>query len=156
GRYLRLRELFTPVRDSWHQFRVLTARYVELVLGDRRGLRLLLLQAPIVAVFLLVGFVNKDFRRPMPIPRELTAEERKMLTALQAVDKLLDEDVHLDPKQKKALRAVKFQYKADGLPMTLSGTQVLGLLRRLRNKKLDPEQEKLLEGVQFTLDHEGE
>src|SRR5205823_6606148 len=56
ARHLRARALLAPVRDAWHQFRVLTARYAELVTADRRGLVLLLLQAPIVAAFLLVGF----------------------------------------------------------------------------------------------------
>ena len=59
--YLHFRQLLTPLLDQWRQFRVLTARYVELILGDRRGLALLLLQAPIVALVVLLGFWNMPF-----------------------------------------------------------------------------------------------
>ncbi len=60
--YLHFWQLLTPILDQWRQFRVLTARYVELLLGDRRGLVLLLLQAPIVAVVILIGFWDMPFR----------------------------------------------------------------------------------------------
>ena len=62
ARYLRIRKLFSPVLDMSHQFRVLTVRYLELIAGDRRGLRLLLLQAPLVAVFLLLTVIGTLFR----------------------------------------------------------------------------------------------
>jgi ABC-type multidrug transport system ATPase subunit len=69
----------------WHQFRVLTARYAELMWSDRRSLRLMLLQAPIVAVVVLLGFLGKPYDRTMPIPRELEPEERQALTAVNEV-----------------------------------------------------------------------
>jgi ABC-type multidrug transport system ATPase subunit len=72
----------------WHQFRVLTARYADLIRSDRRNLRLLLLQAPVVAIVLLLGFVNKPYDGVMPVLRPLDASERK---ALEAVDSLLSE-----------------------------------------------------------------
>ena len=59
---LRTREWLRPIRLALHQFVVLTVRYLDLVISDPRGLRLLLLQAPIVAVFLLAGFIDKDFQ----------------------------------------------------------------------------------------------
>jgi ABC-type multidrug transport system ATPase subunit len=69
----------------WHQFRVLTARYAELMWGDRRSFRLLMLQAPIVAVVILLGFLGKPYDKQMPIPRELEPEERQALEAVAEV-----------------------------------------------------------------------
>jgi ABC-type multidrug transport system ATPase subunit len=156
ARGLRFRELFAPVREAWHQFRVLTTRYVELIAGDRRGLRLLLLQAPIVAVFLLVGFVNKDFTQPMPLLRELKAEERRMLTALRALDQLVDSDARLTPEQQKALRKVRVKGEVGGLPATVDATQLLRLLQRVQRDELPADQRKALEGARFTVDVDGE
>src|SRR5262249_19281075 len=46
-----------PPRTPWlHQFRVLTRRYIDLLWADHRSARLLVLQAPIVAAFVLLGF----------------------------------------------------------------------------------------------------
>ncbi|HVS35533.1 MAG TPA: ATP-binding cassette domain-containing protein [Gemmataceae bacterium] len=84
--YLHFRQLLTPLFDQWRQFRVLTARYVELILGDRRGLALLLLQAPIVGLVMLLGFWNMSFHSVVsPFDMyigpdgELTADARAML-----------------------------------------------------------------------------
>jgi ABC-type multidrug transport system ATPase subunit len=90
----------------WHQFRVLTVRYAELLWCDRRSLRLLLLQAPMVALFLLLGFVHRPYARPILIPRPLNEAERK---ALQGVVRLLDHlppDHRLTPAQLDALRRI--------------------------------------------------
>ncbi len=63
ARYLQFQQqLLTPLLDQWRQFRVLTARYVELVWGDRRSFSLLFLQAPVVAFILLIGFWTMPFR----------------------------------------------------------------------------------------------
>jgi ABC-type multidrug transport system ATPase subunit len=88
-RVLRLRALFAPLKDTWHQVRVLTARYIELIRGDARSLRLLLWQAPLVAFFLLVGFLGQNFRGTLPVPRELNASERRVLAAMVALDHLV-------------------------------------------------------------------
>src|SRR5205823_6053514 len=80
ARYLKVRAWFSPILDLWHQFRVLTARYIELVVSDRRSLRLLLLQAPIVAVFLLIGFVKKPFDETIS-PLDMFATKDGELTA---------------------------------------------------------------------------
>ena len=37
GGMLRLREWLEPVKETWHQFRVLTGRYLELIWSDKRG-----------------------------------------------------------------------------------------------------------------------
>jgi hypothetical protein len=83
SRYLKTRELVQPVLDSWRQFVVLSFRYADLILGDRRNLGLLALQAPLVAVFLLIGFANKPYDRQVPVPRALTADERDALTQVK-------------------------------------------------------------------------
>ncbi len=73
-RYLKARELLRPVSDAWRQFRVLTQRYTELILGDRRSLSLLFMQAPLVALFLLLGFVDKPYADDILAPRKLSVE----------------------------------------------------------------------------------
>jgi hypothetical protein len=65
-----------PRPPAWHQFRVLVARYAELVWSDRRSLVLLLLQAPIVAFFVLLGFAGTPFEQPIVAPRPLEPIER--------------------------------------------------------------------------------
>jgi ABC-type multidrug transport system ATPase subunit len=81
--YLKARERLTPLLDAWRQLRVLTARYAELILGDRRSLGLLWLQAPIVAVFLLLGFANKPYGDEVLAPRRLDDTERAALEAVK-------------------------------------------------------------------------
>ncbi|HEY7313104.1 MAG TPA: ATP-binding cassette domain-containing protein, partial [Gemmataceae bacterium] len=150
ARYLRVRKVLSPLLDSWHQFRVLTGRYVELICSDRRGLRLLLLQAPLVAVFLLIGFVNKDYRSEVPMPRPLTDSERRMLTLLRGVGQLLASD-QLAPQQRrlleqlrqpemddrmKALRDARFTMNVDGEPTTVTGSELIDAMHGLREAKI--------------------
>jgi ABC-type multidrug transport system ATPase subunit len=61
----------------WHQFMVLTTRYAELLARDRHSLRLLLLQAPVVAFFILLGFIDKPYQEEVLAPRRLTAAEQE-------------------------------------------------------------------------------
>ncbi len=82
ARYLKARELLRPVSDAWRQFRVLTQRYGELILGDRRSLSLLFLQAPLVALILLLGFANKPYADDVLAPRKLGEGERATLKAI--------------------------------------------------------------------------
>jgi hypothetical protein len=152
--YLRWRERLRPVLETWHQFRVLTHRYVELVLGDRRGLRLLALQAPIVAVFLLVGFIHKEYTRPMPLLRPLTEGERRTLLVMRGLGTLLEEDRPLTPEQRKALAQIKVE--AAGMPAKLDGNRVVDILRWLQHKKLTAEQKTTLEEVDFTVHVDGD
>jgi ABC-type multidrug transport system ATPase subunit len=156
GRALRFREWLAPVREGWHQFRVLTARYVELILRDSRGLRLLLLQAPMVALFLLVGFIRKDFMQPVPDLRELTTDERRMLIASRALAALVDGDTELTADQKGKLRQVRVKGEVSGLPATMDATQLIRVLRRLKRDELLPEQREALETAKFTVDVDGE
>jgi ABC-type multidrug transport system ATPase subunit len=94
SRYLLLREFLRPISDLWHQFRVLTARYVELTLADRRSLRLFWLQAPIVAIFILLGFTNKPYTERLKVlpSRNLNEDERGAVESLQSVLVNLGED----------------------------------------------------------------
>jgi ABC-type multidrug transport system ATPase subunit/pSer/pThr/pTyr-binding forkhead associated (FHA) protein len=151
ARYLHARKLLAPVLDSWHQFRILTKRYVELTCGDRRGLRLLLLQAPLVAVFLLIGFINKDYRGEVPLPRPLTDSERRLLTLVQGIDELLAgnqltpaqrraleqlRQPALDAAQTESLRASRFTLNVHGEPTTVTGGELIDAARRLRESKI--------------------
>jgi ABC-type multidrug transport system ATPase subunit len=155
SRTLRARELFSPLLELLHQFRVLTARYVELVAGDRRGLGMLLLQAPIVALFLLVGFAGKNYHDRLLLPRPLEPSERRMLAMLQGLDGVLSDKSDLDKDQSKALRRVKFKVEMGGVPMTMDGTEMFKTLRRLRQQSMQPVQREALEEAQFTFDSEG-
>jgi ABC-type multidrug transport system ATPase subunit len=70
----------------WHQFRVLTRRYAELLWGDRRSMVLLWLQAPVVALILLIGFSGKPFQARLPKLRHLNPEETKLLVLLRGIE----------------------------------------------------------------------
>src|SRR5262249_7375912 len=71
----------------WDQFRILVARYLELIGRDRNGLRLLFLQAPIVAIVILCGFVNKPYEEKILVPRRLEPGERETLVQLAEMQK---------------------------------------------------------------------
>jgi ABC-type multidrug transport system ATPase subunit len=120
ARYLRVREWFSPVIDLWHQFRVLTARYVELVLGDRRSFRLLLLQAPIVAVFLLAGFIKKPFDE-----------------TISPLDMFVNKDGEPTKETVDLLKKFQVTSKIEGLPGTLDGVQLVLLFRQIEKKYPD-------------------
>jgi ABC-type multidrug transport system ATPase subunit len=147
--YLRWRERLRPVHETWHQFRVLTHRYVDLVLGDPRGLRLLALQAPIVAVFLLLGFVQKEYTRTMPLLRDMTESERRSLMVMRGLDQLLSEKQPLTPDQRKALSQIKVQVL--GMKGGLDGNRVVTILRELQRQNLTEEKKAFLEEVHFTV-----
>jgi hypothetical protein len=93
--------MLPPVRRKshpplWHQFRVLTARYVELLFRDRGNLRLLSLQAPVVAFFILLGFLNKPYDEKMLAPRTMQPDEKKLMETFgRLARKAFDQ---LDPK----------------------------------------------------------
>jgi ABC-type multidrug transport system ATPase subunit len=117
ARYLRVRKLLSPVEDAWHQFRVLTARYLDLIRGDRRGLRLLLLQAPVVGLFLLVGFLHKPF------------QER-----VSAVDVFVGRDGELTPEARELVLGLRSEVKLGGRTFHLDGAEALDLFKQLRAK----------------------
>jgi len=151
GRALRLREFLTPLEDAWHQFRVLTARYVELILGDPRGLRLLLLQAPIVALFLLVGFADKQYQSEVTWVRPLDEHERQTLLALQAVGNLLDPGRQPDETQLDQLKKAGLEVNIAGNQLTLNGADVVPVLRLLHRLPLPIDQKKILESISLKI-----
>jgi hypothetical protein len=134
------------VWESAHQFRVLTARYVELIWRDRRGLRLLLLQAPVVAAFLLLGFLGQDYRSPMPILRRLTADERHTLEALRGLNEAVEKG-RLSDEQRAALREVRLA--AGQPPLDLGADALLSALGKLARDELTDEQAAALGSARF-------
>jgi ABC-type multidrug transport system ATPase subunit len=103
----------TARQPLWHQFRVLTARYAELIWRDGRGFRLLLMQAPIVAIFILLGFVGKDYEKKLPVPRALKPEERDTLTKVAKVLERVPDYTKLTEKQRAALQAINLSREGD-------------------------------------------
>jgi hypothetical protein len=100
----RAMELIKPGSEGWHQFKVLTRRYAELVWADPRSLRLLFLQAPIVALFLLVGFLHKPYQQETPSARRLTEQERQYIQQARDARRLGKE---LKPEQTQALKMLR-------------------------------------------------
>jgi ABC-type multidrug transport system ATPase subunit len=154
GKSLPLRKFFRPVIESGYQFNVLLFRYLELTFGDARGRRLLLLQAPLVAFFLLLGFVGKPFNRPMPILRPLDESERRTLMVLRGLGEMLDERHPLTPEQREALR--KVQLNLPGLDTEVDGSGLVGLLRKVQGESLTAAQKTALEEIGLTLQVDGE
>ena len=105
----RLREWLHPAEEQLHQFTVLTTRYAELVWSDHRTMRLVFLQAPIVALFLLAGFLGKRYEERVPAPRRLTAAEHAAVAeaaphlpegkAKELLDGILDGDSPVVPAE---------------------------------------------------------
>jgi ABC-type multidrug transport system ATPase subunit len=84
-------------RVFWHQFRILAARYLESIWRDDRTLRLLLFQAPLVAVVILLAFLNKPFNDEVIAARPLTPEEHDLLVDwLGRLQTVPNRDVSLD------------------------------------------------------------
>jgi ABC-type multidrug transport system ATPase subunit len=114
--FVKVREYWTVVTDALWQFRVLTTRYAELFLGDRRSLGLLWLQAPLVGVFILLGFVNKPYRDFIPGP-QLDAQERQAVEGVMEMVKQMKEG-QADATDWEALEQVVLPTKGGGAPAT--------------------------------------
>jgi ABC-type multidrug transport system ATPase subunit len=161
SRYLQVHELVAPLADLWRQFRVLTARYVELLLGDRRGLRLLMLQAPVVGLFLFAGFYSRNYNAQITIPRQITDEERATFALLNQLDQRTG-DGDLSAQAVDALK--KLQYTAlvrtgpgpdDVLVKSFDGDLVARLLNPRLGKALSDEQRTMLEQASFVVKKDG-
>jgi ABC-type multidrug transport system ATPase subunit len=153
--YLKTRERLGPLLDSWHQFLVLTRRYLELVLGDRRSLRLLLLQAPIVAAFLLLGFVGKPYQHTLPSFRPLTEDERDLLKGLEQLDIVLNGPDQLDESQRQALQNVKFRVQSGNSLTEVNGLALYEILRKLENGPPDARLASALRDLKFEVTLDG-
>jgi ABC-type multidrug transport system ATPase subunit len=130
------RDRVGDVRGSLHQFFVLTWRYLELIWGDRRGLRLLLLQAPIVSLFLLLGFVGQPYRESIPILRKLTDEERDALVIVKALNEKANE-------QEGSKSDTKVIIKVGG--RTLPDDQAARVARQLTHPDAVPGRQQMLD-----------
>jgi ABC-type multidrug transport system ATPase subunit len=102
----RVGALLPFVSEHWHQLKVLTRRYAHLVWNDPRSLRLLWLQAPIVALFLLVGFINKPYEGKTPSTRRLTEEERDGIESAKEVLRKNRDLSSLTDKQRESLKNI--------------------------------------------------
>jgi hypothetical protein len=86
----------------WHQFRVLTTRYLESIWRDPRTLRLLLLQAPLVALIILLAFLNKPFRSEVLAARPLNDDEYALAEEwLERLQKVQDQNENIDSALKR-------------------------------------------------------
>src|SRR5205814_2226217 len=118
----KLKPADRPYRPPlWHQFRVLTARYAELMWGDRRSFRLLFLQAPIVALVILLGFFNKPYDDGLPVPRELDEAEHKALLAVNTLMQAGRIDRDLTAVEREALKRVHVPVKGRRAVNALQG-----------------------------------
>jgi ABC-type multidrug transport system ATPase subunit len=126
-----------------HQFRVLTARYAELLWGDRRSLRLLLLQAPAVAVILLVGFVGKPFENKLPYLRHLTQDEKNVLTVVKGASQDLADDEHAAAA--KGETDVTFTIEELGQKRKVKAKEIRDLFKRIETLPADSPERQALE-----------
>jgi ABC-type multidrug transport system ATPase subunit len=131
-----------PHPPFWHQFSILATRYTELIWGDPRSLRLLLLQAPIVALFVLLGFARRDYEHKVLVPRRLTEEERAFLrqhrpaiekaeqAALEEIRPLYQEG---DPRRAAELTARLVKHLRSQLPESKEADLAIALLGSLHH-----------------------
>ena len=105
--------MIRPVSEQWHQLKVLTRRYARLVWSDPRSLRLLFLQAPVVAVFLLIGFIGKPYEQEVPATRRLNETEREALKAVKELLATQGNPEILTEEQRRTLAGIRIP-KLDG------------------------------------------
>ncbi len=122
----------------WHQFKILTQRYADLILGDRRSLRLLLLQAPIVAIVVLFGFANKPYDDLVPVPRKLEPSERSTLEAIEEITN--NNEFVIAPADRELLE--RWRWPVKGGAETISAMEILTGLRKFQEARVI---QKLLE-----------
>jgi ABC-type multidrug transport system ATPase subunit len=134
----------------WHQFHILTARYAELLWGDRRSLRLLAFQAPAVALILLVGFVNKPFDATLPRLRPLKEEEKHVLVVLKGIE----QDLAAAPGERAAQAGqgeseIAFVIDALGQRKAIKIAQIRDWLVKLEQLSADSPQRAVLEAIRI-------
>ncbi|MBI1831939.1 MAG: ABC transporter permease, partial [Planctomycetes bacterium] len=120
---------------SWHQFNVLTLRYIELIWTDRRSLYMLLLQAPLVALFVLAGFIGKPYQQKIPVPH-ISEEEYLALNMLQAfVHDMKAAEVIDNPEVRKAVSKLKFTVHSENPQDGSTELDHQELVRRLKEQR---------------------
>jgi ABC-type multidrug transport system ATPase subunit len=152
SRKLRMRELLAPIRDAFHQFCVLTARYADLQMADRRSLILLFLQAPLVAAFLLIGFIGKDYRSMVPFPRPLNDAERRSLTAFRGLDELFVNEQQPGEEELAALKNVRFEVELAGQPATMDVSRLIQIIRQMHRPVDSARARQLFDDAHFGFD----
>ncbi len=143
-----------PKRPLWHQFHVLTLRYAELLWGDPRSLRLVLLQAPAVALILLVGFMGKPFDATLPRLRHLTDQEKNILVVLKGIEQdLAKENLPPDGSGRKPPGDVEVTFVATrlGQKETVKVAKVREWLKTMEEADKNSPQAKLLEEVHIEI-----
>lgn len=78
----------TPHRDIWQQLRLLSIRYVELLKNDRVNLLVLLLQAPILAIILML-IIQFAVKPPLFTGTKLAIDAEKVLFIVSFIATLL-------------------------------------------------------------------
>jgi ABC-type multidrug transport system ATPase subunit len=146
---LRVRPQRPPL---WHQFQVLTARYAELLWGDKRSFRLLMLQAPAVALILLVGFINKPFTGTLPLLRNLNDQEKNVLQVLKGIEQDLASDKAgtATPAAQPDTEATFFIEELD-VKKTVTATEVRKRLKKLEALPPNSVERKALEKVKIEI-----
>lgn len=103
-----LRHMVT-LKSNWHQFRILTRRYIELTIRDPKSLRLVLWQAPIVGLILALGLIHLSYDREMPLNVHLDDSQKSMLAYLHNFNVVLTAaEQHTVEKQAAMLKQIKF------------------------------------------------
>ena len=118
-----------------HQFLVLTLRYAELVWRDQRSFRLLLFQAPLVALFILLGFLGRPYQARLTVPRPLTADEKQTLQDLQTALTIVPDQDKVSPQQLKMMQMWNLPPQKDDDP-PLSVAQFVKGLQKFRDQKM--------------------
>ena len=116
----------------------------------RHGDRLLLLQAPLVALFVLAGFVGKPFQQKIPVPH-ISDEDYVLLKMTQALqDDIKTADLPEDEAIEVALSKVTFRIhdvnQEKGALVIPHDT----LLKKIKDMRSNPKNKSLLEGTAIT------
>jgi ABC-type multidrug transport system ATPase subunit len=134
----------------WHQFQILTARYAELLWGDKRSFRLLMLQAPAVAVILLIGFINKPFQGTLPRLRHLTDQEQNVLLVLKGIEKdLAREGKDMAAGKNEAQTEATFYIERLGIKKKVTASELRQKLKELEASPPNSLQRKALEEIKI-------
>jgi hypothetical protein len=112
---------------------------------------MLLLQAPIVGLFLLVGFVHKPYEARLPLVRKPDDAERRMLTAIQGLDRLLGDAEKMTPEEREALSKVQLEFGSEQDPKSITALQLSEAIHRAHAPPLGSLEKKALEELKIAM-----
>jgi ABC transport system ATP-binding/permease protein len=118
----------------WHQFRVLLARYLELIFRDGRSLQMLAWQAPVIGLLILVGFMGMSFTDKIPATKRLDDEQKAALEAFQQKLNDVGAGKEIDPEILEELRRIHVATSHSGKPV--SGADMARLLQELHRQEV--------------------